>query len=196
MSSNTVPTSPVIDAAGLRSRLEGPAAPRVIDVRTPAEFETSHVPGSFSVPLATLKEHADELRPHLDEDVVLVCRSGARARQAGEVLTGAGLPGLRVLDGGMNAWEDAAAPVDRGRQTWELERQVRLAAGSLVAAGVVASTAVPQLKWLSGAVGGGLVFAAASNTCAMGNVLSRMPWNKTTEQADLGDLVAALRSGS
>lgn len=194
--STTFASSTVIDAVGLRSRLEGADAPRVLDVRTPAEFETSHVPGSYSVPLATLKEHAGELRRHLDEDVVLVCRSGARARQAGEVLSGVGLPGLRVLEGGMNAWEDTGAPVNRGRQTWELERQVRLAAGSLVAAGVLASTAAPRLKWLSGAVGGGLVFAAVSNTCAMGNVLSRMPWNQSTEQADLDELVSALRSGS
>lgn len=195
-SSTTAASSAVIDAVGLRSRLDGADAPRVLDVRTPAEFETSHVPGSYSVPLVTLKEHAGELRRHLDEDIVLVCRSGTRARQAAEVLFGVGLPGLRVLEGGMNAWEDSGAPVNRGRQTWELERQVRFVAGSLVATGVVASTAVPQLMWLSGAVGGALVFAAVSNTCAMGNMLSRMPWNQGTEQADLDELVSALRSGS
>jgi hypothetical protein len=36
---------------------------------------------------------------------------------------------------------------------------------------------------LSAAVGGGLVFAAASNTCAMGTALARMPWNRRGARA-------------
>lgn len=36
----------------------------------------------------------------------------------------------------------------------------------------------PKMAYLSAGVGGGLMFAAASNTCAMASALSRMPWNK------------------
>jgi rhodanese-related sulfurtransferase len=127
------PTARIIDVATLRSRLEEDP-PRILDVRTLAEFETAHIPGSYNVPLDLLREHRDELARHIDEDVVLVCRSGARASQAEQALGQAGLVGLRVLDGGMNSWQRAGAPVNRGRQTWDLERQVRLAAGSVVAA--------------------------------------------------------------
>lgn len=181
-----------LDVQTLQERLTTDTAPRVLDVRTPAEFETSHIPGAYNVPLDTLREHRAELRRHLDEDVVLVCRSGARAAQAEEALAGVGLPGLRVLDGGMVAWESAGAPVNRGRETWELERQVRLVAGTLVAAGVLGSVRVPALKWVAGAIGAGLTGAALTNTCAMGMALSKMPWNRTASPCDVDELVAAL----
>jgi rhodanese-related sulfurtransferase len=181
-----------LDAQTLQERLATDDAPRVLDVRTPAEFETAHIPGAYNVPLDTLREHRTELRRHLDEDVVLVCRSGARAAQAEEALAGVGLPGLRVLDGGRVAWESSGAPVNRGRETWELERQVRLVAGGIVAAGVLGSVKVPALKWVAGAIGAGLTGAALTNTCAMGMALSKMPWNRTASPCDVDELVAAL----
>lgn len=182
-----------LDAQTLQERLLSDEAPRVLDVRTPAEFETAHIPGSYNVPLDTLREHRAELRRHLDTDVVLVCLSGGRAEQAEQALTTAGLPGLRVLDGGMVSWEAAGAPVNRGRQTWELERQVRLLAGSLVAASVFGSVAAPRLKWVAAAIGAGLAGAAVTNTCAMGMMLAKMPWNQTSgSPCDVDSLVQAL----
>ncbi|HEV7212643.1 MAG TPA: rhodanese-like domain-containing protein, partial [Blastococcus sp.] len=150
----------VVDAATLRRRLQEAAAPRLLDVRTPAEFETAHIAGAYNVPLDTLKEHREEIATHLDEDVVLVCRSGQRAGQAEQALAAAGLPNVRILDGGMQAWERAGGEVSRGRQRWDLERQVRLAAGSLVFTSVLASAVVPRLKWLAGGIGAGLGVAA------------------------------------
>ena len=186
-----------LDAPTLQQRLDSADAPRVLDVRTPAEFETAHIPGAYNVPLDTLREHRAELRRHLDQDVVLVCRSGARAEQAEQALADAGLPGLRVLDGGMVSWEAAGAPVRRGRQTWELERQVRLVAGGLVAASVFGSTAAPRLKWVAAAIGTGLAGAALTNTCAMGMMLAKMPWNRTGgEPCDVESLVQALADGA
>lgn len=184
----------VIDAHTLLSMFNAPDAPRVLDVRTPAEFETAHIPGAYSVPLETLKEHREELNRHLDQEVILVCRSGARASQAGDTLAAAGLPSLRVLEGGMDAWERAGAPVTRGRQTWDLERQVRLTAGSLVLAAILGSMFAPKLKWLAAGVGGGLSVAAITNTCTMGSILSRMPWNRAAEACDLDTILSALRS--
>lgn len=180
-----------IHPQALRERLDH-EAPRILDVRTPAEFETAHIPGAYNVPLDTLREHRSELRSHLDEDTVLVCRSGVRAAQAESALAEVGLPGLRVLDGGMAQWEQAGGPVARGRQTWELERQVRLAAGSLVAASIAGSTLAPRLRWVAGAVGSGLTVAALTNTCAMSTVLSKMPWNRRTPAADIDAVVRAL----
>ena len=191
--STTATTTRTIDVATLRSRLDD-GAPRILDVRTPAEFETAHIPGAYNVPLDLLREHRDELAAHLDEEVVLVCRSGARAGQAEQALGQVGLAGLRVLEGGMVGWEQAGAPVNRGRQTWDLERQVRLVAGSLVAASVAGSAAKPRLKWLGAAVGAGLATAAVTNTCAMGMALTKMPWNRRTEDVDVADVLRALSS--
>ncbi len=112
-----------------------------------------HVPGSYNVPLADLREHREELRRHLEDPVVLVRRSGRRAVEAERALTETGIPNLRILDGGVVAWQSAGGPVRRGRQRWDIECQVRLVAGSLVLAGVLGSLAAPRLKWLAGAVG-------------------------------------------
>ena len=175
--------SPVltVDAPTLAERLGDTRSinPTLIDVRTPVEFEAGHIPGAVNVPLDELRRQLGDLREVLhDHDVVLVCRSGQRAGQAQEALQAAGLPSPTVLTGGIVDWEKTGGPVNRGRQAWELERQVRLAAGSLVVAGILGSTVAPKAKWLSGFVGGGLVFAAVSNTCAMGMALAKMPWNR------------------
>lgn len=170
----------VIEAAELQAWLATPDAPRLIDVRTPTEFTASHIPGSYNVPLDLLKEHRDELSRHLDEDVVLVCRSGARAKQAeslfGEVT--ATLPNIHVLSGGVTGWENINAPLSGGGARWELERQVRLVAGSLVLGSVLTSIAVPRFKWVAGAIGAGLTLAALTDTCAMGMLLGKLPYNQ------------------
>ncbi|MCZ7413939.1 rhodanese-like domain-containing protein [Streptomyces sp. WMMC897] len=176
----TTPTTPRgLTADALRAKLDSPHPPRLLDVRSPAEFEGAHIPGAYNVPLDTLREHREELTRHLDTDVVLVCRSGQRADQAERALAEAGLPGLAVLSGGMTAWEKSGAPTNYGQERWDMERQVRLVAGALVLLGAVGSFFLPGLQALSAFVGGGLAFAAISNTCAMGVLLSRMPWNRT-----------------
>ncbi|WP_433393256.1 rhodanese-like domain-containing protein [Micromonospora sp. KLBMP9576] len=175
-SSTTRPTT--LDAAGLRELIDSGHAPRLLDVRTPAEFETAHIPGAHNVPLDLLREHPEELRRHLDEDVVLICRSGARATQAGQVLAGVGLAHLRILDGGMTAWQAGHAQVERGVPRWDLERQVRLVAGSIVLVSILGSVFVPGLKWVAGVIGAGLTVAAVTNTCAMGMLLGRLPYNR------------------
>lgn len=171
--------------------LSSDAGPRILDVRSPAEFATSHIPGSYNVPLDLLREHRDELRHHLDDEVVLVCRSGARATQAETLLGATGLEHLHVLGGGITAWEKAGGALNRGRQTWELERQVRLVAGTIVLSGVLASTVAPWAKWVSAAVGAGLAFAALTNSCAMGMLLSRLPYNRRDEP-DIATVLKAL----
>ncbi|MFJ3961178.1 rhodanese-like domain-containing protein [Streptomyces sp. NPDC090036] len=169
--------------------------PRVLDVRTPGEFRTVHIPGSYNVPLDTLREHRAELLAHLDEDVVLVCRSGARAAQAEQALAEAGLPSLRVLDGGMMAWEAAGAPVNRGEARWDLERQVRLIAGSIVLVTGVLGVFVPGAHLIGTVIGAGLTFAALSNTCAMGMMLAKLPYNRGP-RTDIRTVIASLRDRS
>jgi rhodanese-related sulfurtransferase len=182
-----------ITPAVLRKLTEEGRAPRLLDVRTPAEFRTSHIPGSYNVPLHTLREHRAELRSHLDEDIVLVCRSGARASQAEQALAEVGLPNLRVLDGGMNAWEAASAPVKRGPERWDMERQVRLVAGSIVLTTGLIGILVPGAHLIGTAVGAGLTYAALSNSCAMGVLLSKLPYNRGP-RTDISTVIAELRS--
>lgn len=174
----TEPSPTNLDPIALKELIDSGKNVRIVDVRTSGEFESVHIPGAYNVPLDMLREHRNEFRDHLDENVVLVCRSGNRATQAEATLSAQGLSNVRILDGGMLGWEAAGLIVNRGAQRWDLERQVRLVAGSIVLTSVLGSIAVPKLKWLAAGIGGGLTFAAVSNTCAMGMLLSKLPYNR------------------
>jgi len=176
----TAPAADAITSTELRKLIESSAPPRIFDVRTPAEFETVHIAGSYNVPLDVLGNHTAEIVTRLgrDHDIVLVCRSGQRSTKAQTVLRNEGLTGGRVLDKGISDWEGQGFAVTRGAQRWDLERQVRLVAGSVVLSSVLGSVAIPRLKWVAAAIGGGLTFAALTNTCAMATALSKLPFNR------------------
>ncbi|MFF8599907.1 rhodanese-like domain-containing protein [Streptomyces sp. NPDC015232] len=184
-----------ITPAVLHRLVQEDRAPRLLDVRTPGEFRTAHIPGSYNVPLHTLREHRAELRSHLDEEVVLVCRSGQRAKEAEQALAQAGLPNLRVLEGGITAWDAVGAPLKRGPERWDMERQVRLVAGTVVLVTGLVGIAVPGVHLLGTAIGAGLTYAALSNSCAMGVLLSKLPYNRGP-RTDVRTVIAELRSAS
>src|SRR5690348_6227601 len=98
---------------------------KIIDVRTPAEYESVHIPGSYNVPLDQLSEHRVELADKLQSPVILLCHSGARAEQAAKLFEASRLQQFHVLRGGILAWEQAGKPVKRGKQHWSMERQIR-----------------------------------------------------------------------
>ena len=154
----------------------------VIDVRSAAEFESMHIRGSYNVPLPLLSEHTDELAARLGSRVVLVCQSGVRAEQARQRMATVGLDTAYVLTGGVPGFAPARGARVKGKARWDRERPV-LAAGSLVMLGLAGGKFVsPKIRMLAGAIGTGLTFSAATNTCAMGKALSAMPWNKAAKE--------------
>lgn len=150
----------------------------VLDVRTAAEYEAAHIPGSIPVSLDELRADTHTVASLLPDHAVVVCRSGQRAEQACRALATTGRDDLRILDGGIQAWEGTGGQVARGRERWDLERQVRLVAGGLVLTGVLASLAWPPALLLAGGVGAGLAIAAATDTCAMGMLLAKIPYDQ------------------
>src|SRR5690606_14711480 len=106
------PSPATIGADELVGMRTADPAVRVIDVRSPGEFETGHIEGSYNVPLDLLDEHISDLAA-LDHDVVLVCQSGARATKALEQLVAAGKSNLRLLEGGITAWNASGGHVAR-----------------------------------------------------------------------------------
>lgn len=167
-----------IEAKQLKEELEAGRA-RVVDVRTPAEFGGTHIEGSLAMPL-------DRLRPEelKGGDWVLVCQSGKRAATARDKLEAAGCDRLRVLDGGLAAWERAGLPVERGAGVLPLERQVRIAAGLLVLTGVILGTWVhPGFYGIAAFVGAGLTFAGITDWCGMALLLAKAPWNQRPAEA-------------
>ncbi len=169
---------------------------RLIDVRTPAEFESMHIPGSYNVPLDQLSDYRKDLTESVDGPVVLVCGSGVRAKQADNALREVGLKSLTVLEGGITAWEQRGQDVARGTQKWSLERQVRLVAGALAFTGAVGGLLVWQpLALISAFVGAGLMFAGITNTCGMAMLLAKLPYNQG-QSCDVRQVINELSTDS
>lgn len=156
----------------------------LIDVRTPVEFREVHAAEARNLPLdrldpANVMENRDGSR---DEPLYLICRSGSRGRQACEKFLTAGFTNVVNVEGGTLAWAECGLPVVRGQKTISLERQVRIVAGSLVLLGALLGWLVhPGFIGLCAFVGAGLVFAGITDTCGMGMLLARMPWNQVKE---------------
>lgn len=192
---------PVLTADDLSRLLAERSDVRLLDVRTPGEFEADHITGAYNVPLDTLGEHGPEIRAGfaalgVAEPVVLVCRSGQRARKAEEALKAAGMTNLHVLDGGMTAWTAAGQPVRRGEPRMSLERQVRIAAGALAATGGFLALFVdPLFAALPAFVGSGLIVAGVTDTCAMGMLIAKLPYNRPPS-CDVPAMVRALTTGA
>lgn len=153
----------------------------LVDVRTPVEFREVHVENARNVPLDQLDPAAQmqSRGASADEPLYVICRSGSRGRQACEAFLKAGFSNVVNVDGGTMACVEAGLPVVRGKKAVSLERQVRIAAGSLVLLGATLGWFVhPVFFGLSAFVGAGLIFAGITDTCGMGIVLARMPWNR------------------
>jgi rhodanese-related sulfurtransferase len=163
--------------------------PILVDVRTPGEFARLHAAGARSVPLDQLDPQrvAQHYRSS-DGHIYLVCQSGTRASMACQRLLQAGIPDACVVEGGTQAWQAAGLPVIAGNGVISLERQVRIAAGSLVLLGcALAWLVAPKLLLLSAFVGAGLVFAGISDICGMGILLGKLPWNRRTSSQPCAD---------
>ncbi|MDA4889024.1 rhodanese-like domain-containing protein [Streptomyces sp. MS2A] len=158
----------------------------VVDVRSAGEYAGGHLPGAHNVPLERLDEAADALGTAAARGpLLLVCASGNRSAKACARLAGRGTEAA-TLEGGTSAWASAGHPVERpagARAPWPMDRQVRLAAGSLVAAGFVAGRFWRPAHWLSGAIGAGLAFSGVTDTCGMAAVLARLPHNRPAGNA-------------
>jgi len=156
----------------------------LLDVRTPLEFRAAHVEFAKNIPLDQLDpESIKRERRDSSGPLYVVCQSGGRSKQACERLEAAGVTNVVDVTGGTAACVEARLPVVRGKKAVSLERQVRIAAGSLIVIGVLIGFRVHPVGFgLCLFVGAGLVFAGVTDTCGMGMILARMPWNhlKTT----------------
>lgn len=152
----------------------------LIDVRTPVEFQEVHIGIARNVPLDRLDPAAlmQDRNGSASEPLYVVCRSGNRGQQACEKFFKAGFVNVVNVEGGTMACVEAGLPVVRGKKAISLERQVRITAGLLVLLGVGLSFVHPAFIGLSAFVGVGLVFAGITDTCGMGMILARMPWNQ------------------
>jgi rhodanese-related sulfurtransferase len=164
-------------------RVTNPGA-KIIDVRSPAEFEEVHAVGAINIPLDKFNP-ADVISQHglsSDSPVYIICKMGGRSQKACDALSSAGLTSAVNVSGGTDAWDAAGLPVVRGqKQAFSIQRQVQLLAGSLALGGALLSFVHPWFAFLAAFIGAGLVFSGLTNTCGMGSMLAMMPWNQATK---------------
>ncbi|MFI2200239.1 rhodanese-like domain-containing protein [Streptomyces sp. NPDC020192] len=171
----------------------------VIDVRSPGEYASGHLPGALNIPVDQLRRALPETRHAAERgDVLMVCASGASSGNACRFLAEQGIR-TATLTGGTSAWAGSGHELERPavRATgagWSMERQVRLTAGALVLLGLLLALLVhPAFALLSAGIAGGLVLSALTDTCGMAAVLARLPHNRP-RPADLAATLAALRA--
>ena len=152
-----------------------------VDVRSPAEYRSMRVQGAVNLPLnsITCNDVKKLIGDKQNTAVILLCGKGGRARKAAEILQ-AGSFNLLVVEGGTNACVEANLPIEKGcSSTLSIERQVRIAAGSIVCIGLALGHFVnPNFYFLSAFIGAGLVFAGITDWCGMGLLIAKAPWNK------------------
>jgi rhodanese-related sulfurtransferase len=175
---------PQVSPVSLSHRLKGGNHVTLLDVRSPAEYRSGHIPGALLVPLDELEDLnpanlADGVGRRADNPLYLTCQAGVRAEQAAQVLREGGLDHLVLVQGGTEAWQKAGLPVKRCGTSLTLERQVQITVGSLLILKVFFGFAVHQLFFVAGAfIGAGLITAGLTRWCGMALLMARMPWNR------------------
>jgi rhodanese-related sulfurtransferase len=172
---------PTISPTGLAQRCQNGQSCDLIDVRTPLEFRDAHVEFARNVPLDRLDPESimKARNGNAGEPLYVVCQLGGRSQMACEEFHKKGYTNVVNVEGGTQACVAAGLPLVRGKKAISLERQVRIVAGALTLTGVLLGFFVhPAFFGLSGFIGAGLLFAGISNTCGMGMLLSKMPWNQ------------------
>ncbi|MGJ5892154.1 transporter [Streptomyces sp. V2] len=191
--SSTEATTAALTPAEAHARL---AELTVVDVRTPGEHATGHVPGALNIPLDHLADTLPDLREAAAHGTLLVvCASGNRSARARDLLAEHGIPATD-LTGGTTAWAAQGHPLSEpaGRRTWSMERQVRFTAGATVLTGLALGALTHRsFRLLSAGIASGLVFSAVTDTCGMAAVLAKLPHNRPAGP-DLDAARAALRT--
>ncbi|PSN20691.1 hypothetical protein C7271_01020 [filamentous cyanobacterium CCP5] len=170
----------IMDAHTLKQGLEQQTI-TLIDVREPAEFAGEHIPGAVLVPLSRFDGR--KIPQAGNTQLVLYCRSGNRSEIAAQKLLDAGLESVTHLSCGLASWKEAGyATVVNRNAPISLMRQVQIVAGSLVFLGTLLGAFIsPWFLILSGFVGAGLMFAGISDTCMMGMLLAKLPYNQRSQ---------------
>ena len=100
-----------IEVATLDADEKANKVPVLVDVRSPEEFASGHVPGARNIPLESLGARMDTLAEYKSGDVYVICQSGRRSSHAADQLSAAGFHAVNVR-GGTGAWMGAGLPTE------------------------------------------------------------------------------------
>jgi rhodanese-related sulfurtransferase len=177
------------DTAGILAK---DAGCKLIDVRSPLEYSEVHIKGSINIPMDMVASKLDELS-RSDDACIVLCRTGNRSAMAADMLLQSGIKDVRVLDGGMTRWQKERLPVEKGVGGVSLERQVRIAAGTIVLTGLALALLVhPAFLIITAFIGCGLIYSGATDNCMMGMLLMKLPYNRKLYKTKSGGGTCAM----
>jgi glyoxylase-like metal-dependent hydrolase (beta-lactamase superfamily II)/rhodanese-related sulfurtransferase len=159
---------------------------KILDVRSALEFSQTHIENSINIPIDMISAKIGELSQSKQSYLVL-CHSGTRAAMAADMLMQSGIHTAKVIEGGIARWQKDKLAVIKGQGGISLERQVRIIAGGLVLLGIILSW---LLHWaflfIPVFVSCGLIYAGLTDSCLMGMLLMKLPYNKNLYKTKLG----------
>lgn len=167
-----------------RKLKEKPERLVVLDVRTPAEFADRHIKAAVNIPLDELSGNINTLDKH--SELVVVCKSGKRAKQAAGTLMEAGFE-PKVLEKGLTGWLELGLKAEQSTEHLSIERQTQLAIGLGILTGLLFALCVS--KWfliLPAIFGTGLTYAGLSGNCGLAMLLTKAPWNQRCKSVSVG----------
>jgi rhodanese-related sulfurtransferase len=149
---------------------------KIIDVRNPDEYAGERLARKTEcLPLGGLMASVSSW--DRDERLLVICKSGMRARQAAGQLESAGFTSVSLVDGGLDACKREGVDVVIEHKRIPLYRQVMIAAGLILLAGLALSLVHPAFLLVDCFVAAGLTFAGITGICPMARLLEKMPWN-------------------
>ena len=159
---------------------------KLLDVRSVLEFSQVYIKDSINIPIDMLAAKMKDLSQSKQRFIVF-CRTGNRSTMAADMLIQSGIPGVKIMQGGITRWQKERLPVIKGVGGMSLERQVRLVAGSLVLLGILLMGFVHwAFVFIPILVSCGLIFSGLTDNCFMGMLLMKLPYNKKLYKTKLG----------
>ncbi|HEY5715738.1 MAG TPA: rhodanese-like domain-containing protein, partial [Psychromonas sp.] len=100
-----------IEPQQLLKQIQDQQSLTIVDVRSEAEYAQGHIAGAINIPYDQILKHKDKLSAYKNQNVILYCHSGRRAKIAAATLQAEGLTQLSDLNGHMILWQKLHYPL-------------------------------------------------------------------------------------
>lgn len=81
----------------------------ILDVRSPGEYKSGHIPNSRNIPVDIISTKLSSLSQYKDSEIVVYCASGGRSSRASDILSKNGFNKVYNLSGGISSYKGKLA---------------------------------------------------------------------------------------
>ncbi len=106
----------IITQKDLLAQIQTNNPPLILDVRTPKEYNTGHIPGAVNIHYRELGDRLDEISAVKNSNIVVYCERGIRAKIAKLTLQKAGFKSILYLEGDISKWRSNKLPIKKANE--------------------------------------------------------------------------------